>query len=61
MKWPFRKDPIAALEQKRVKLLEEAMRIQRSGNLRLYAERIEAISKLEQEIDSLRGRSGTSL
>ena len=61
MKWSFRKDPIAELEQKRAKLLEEAMRVQRSGNLRLYAERIEAISKLEHEIDALRGRGGTRL
>ncbi len=49
----FKKDPIKDLENKRKKLLEEAMHVQRSGDLKLYALKIEAIDKLEKEIESL--------
>ncbi len=49
----LKKDPIKALETKRAKLLEEAMHIQRSGDLKLYAVKMEAIDKLEKEIESL--------
>lgn len=50
----FKKDPIKSLEEKRKKLLEEAMHIQRSGDLKLYATKMEAIDKLEKEIENLR-------
>ena len=50
----FKKDPIKLLEEKRKKLLEEAMHIQRSGDLKLYATKMEAIDKLEKEIENLR-------
>ena len=50
----FKSDPLAALEKKRAKLLEEAMHIQRSGDLKLYAVKMEAIDKLEKEIENLR-------
>jgi hypothetical protein len=50
----FKKDPIQALENKRKKLLEEAMHVQRSGDLKLYAVKMEAIDKLEKEIEDLR-------
>lgn len=50
----FKKDPIQVLEAKRKKLLEEAMHVQRSGDLKLYAVKMEAIDKLEKEIDALR-------
>ncbi|CAN5370449.1 hypothetical protein BH10BAC4_BH10BAC4_19120 [soil metagenome] len=49
----FKKDPIKDLENKRKKLLEESMHVQRSGDLKLYALKIEAIDKLEKEIESL--------
>ena len=49
----FKKDPVRDLNNKRAKLLEEAMRIQRSGDLRTYAIKMEAIDKLEKEIESL--------
>ncbi|MCA6379366.1 MAG: Lacal_2735 family protein [Cytophagales bacterium] len=52
-----KKDPIQALENKRKKLLEEAMHIQRSGDLKLYAVKMEAIDKLEKEIEDLRKKS----
>jgi uncharacterized protein Yka (UPF0111/DUF47 family) len=50
----FKKNPIQSLENKRKKLLEEAMHVQRSGDLRRYAEKMEVINKLEKEIDALR-------
>jgi cell fate (sporulation/competence/biofilm development) regulator YmcA (YheA/YmcA/DUF963 family) len=50
----LKSDPIKTLQNKRKKLLEEAMHIQRSGNLRLYAQKMEAIDNLEKEIESLR-------
>lgn len=53
----LKKDPIQALENKRKKLLEEAMHIQRSGDLKLYAVKMEAIDKLEKEIEDLRKKS----
>jgi hypothetical protein len=56
----FRKDPIKNLENKRRKLLEEAMHVQRSGDLKLYALKMEAIDTLEKEIEALRGVNGGS-
>ncbi len=50
----LKKDPLKSLENKRAKLLEEAMHVQRSGDLKLYAVKMEAIDKLEKEIESLR-------
>jgi hypothetical protein len=47
----FTKDPLKDLQKKRNKLLEEAMLTQRSGNLRLYAEKIVEIENLEKEIE----------
>ena len=50
----FKKNPIQLLENRREKLLEEAMHVQRSGNLRFYAVKMEVIDKLEKEIEALR-------
>lgn len=50
----LKKDPLKILEDKRKKMLEEAMHIQRSGDLRLYAAKMETIDKLEKEIEALR-------
>jgi hypothetical protein len=49
----FKKDPVKSLEDKRKKLLEEAMHIQRSGDLKLYAVKMDIIDKLEKEIEQL--------
>jgi hypothetical protein len=49
----LKKDPIKELNNKRSKLLEEAMHIQRSGDLKLYATKMEMIDKLEKEIEAL--------
>lgn len=53
----FKKNPVQSLENKRKKLLEEAMHVQRSGDLRRYAVKMEAIDKLEKEIEALRQSS----
>jgi len=50
----FKSDPVKKLEIKRKNLLEEAMQVQRSGDLRLYAAKIEIIDQLEKEIEALR-------
>lgn len=50
----LKSDPLAKLEAKRKKLLEEAMHIQRSGDLKSFAAKMDAIDKLEKEIDVLR-------
>jgi hypothetical protein len=50
----LKRDPLQKMEAQRKKLLEEAMHIQRSGDLKLYAVKMEAIDKLEKEIEALR-------
>jgi hypothetical protein len=52
----FNSDPLKKLEAKRIKLLEEAMHVQRSGDLKLYAVKMAAIDSLEKEIEELRNR-----
>lgn len=51
-----KKDPIKSLTVKRNKLLEEAMHVQRSGDLKLYAQKMEVIDKLEKEIETLQSK-----
>jgi len=52
----FRSDPMKKLQAKQVNLLEEAMQIQRSGDLRLYAEKMVIIDQLEKEIEALQSK-----
>ena len=52
----FKSDPVKKLQAKQVKLLEEAMQIQRSGDLRLYAEKMVIIDQLEKEIEALQSK-----
>lgn len=49
----FKSDPIKKLESQHAKMLQEAMQIQRSGDLKKYAFHMEAIDKLEKEIEDL--------
>lgn len=49
----LKKNPLKDLTVRRTKLLEGAMHIQRSGDLRAYAAKMEVIDKLEKEIESL--------
>ena len=50
----FKKDPLKQLEKRHARLLEEAVTIQRSGDLRAYAAKIEEAERLQAEIDALR-------
>jgi hypothetical protein len=52
----LKSDPVKKLEARRKKLLEEAMHVQRSGDLKLYAVKMEAIDKLEKEIEALQSK-----
>lgn len=47
----FNSDPLKKLEKQRARLLEEAMHVQRSGDLKLYAQKMQAIDALEKEIE----------
>ena len=47
----FKKDPIKQLKKKYQSLMEEAMHIQRSGDLKAYARKIEAAEKILAEIE----------
>jgi hypothetical protein len=49
----FKKDPLKDLTNKRNKLLEAAMRVQRSGDLKLFAVKMSEIDQLEKEIEKL--------
>lgn len=49
----FKKDPLAALQQKYNKTLEAAMLAQRNGNLRGYAELTEQAEALGKQLDQL--------
>jgi hypothetical protein len=50
----FKKDPIKKLEAEYAKLMEAAMHIQRSGDLKLYAAKIAEAEELMQKIEALR-------
>lgn len=54
----LKSDPVKQLEKKRNKLLEEAMHVQRSGDLKLYAFKMEAIDQLEKKLEQLRTEKG---
>jgi hypothetical protein len=49
----FSSSPEKKLRKKRKKLLEEAMHIQRSGDLKAYARKMEEAEKLEKQIEEL--------
>lgn len=50
----FKTDPIKKLREKSTHLYQEAMHIQRSGDLRLYAKKMEQIEQIEQQIGVLK-------
>ncbi len=52
----LKSNPVKKLEAKRKNLLEEAMHVQRSGDLKLYAQKIVAIDQLEKEIEALQAK-----
>ena len=50
----FKKDPLKKLTTQYQKLMEEARDIQRSGDLKLYAKKIEEAEAVAKEIDQQR-------
>ena len=54
----FKKDPVKKLEKEYLKLQEEAMRIQRTGDLRAYAEKITESEAILTKIDELNMKKG---
>ena len=50
----FKKDPLKKLNKQYQKLMEEARDIQRSGDLKLYAKKIEEAEKVAQLIEKLK-------
>jgi hypothetical protein len=49
----FKKDPVKQLQRQYEKLLEEARDIQRSGDLRAYARKIEEAEAVAKKIEAL--------
>jgi hypothetical protein len=49
----FKKDPIKQLEKKYLQTMEEARDIQRSGDLKAYARKIEESEAIQKQIDVL--------
>ncbi len=50
----FKKDPIKKMEKQHEKLLEEAMQLQRGGDIKGYARKMGEADELEQKIAALR-------
>lgn len=50
----FKKDPIKTLEKKYSLLMEKAVEVQRSGDLRHYAQLIEESETIQDKIQELR-------
>lgn len=53
----FKKDPIKKLEQEHQKLLEEAMNLQRSGDIKAYAAKMAQAEAVEQKITQLQEKT----
>lgn len=49
----FKKDPVKKLQKQYDDLMAEAMQIQRSGDLRLYAKKIEEAEAIQQKMEEL--------
>lgn len=54
----FKKDPVKKLEKEYLRLQEEAMRIQRTGDLRAYADKIVEAEEVMKKIDELNMKKG---
>ena len=53
----FKKDPVKKLERQYLKLMEEAMRIQRSGDIKSYSAKVAEAEEIQKRIDELKGSS----
>lgn len=49
----FKKDPVKELEKKYARLMEEAMQLQRKGDIKGYAAKIAEAEAVQKEIDAL--------
>ncbi|TXB61588.1 DUF6435 family protein [Phaeodactylibacter luteus] len=54
----FKKDPEKELEKKYEKLMEEAMQIQRSGDIKSFAAKSAEAEAVAQELEQLRADKG---
>ncbi|MEZ4988640.1 MAG: DUF6435 family protein [Saprospiraceae bacterium] len=52
----FKKDPIKELEKQYLAIMEEAMHLQRSGDLKAYAHKIEAAEEIATKIATLKAK-----
>ena len=52
----FKKDPIKKLEKKYLKLMEEAMQIQRGGDIKAYAEKSAEAERVAEESEELKSK-----
>lgn len=50
----FKSDPVQKMRKRAKKLYEEAMHVQRSGDLRLYAQKMKQLDELENRIAELK-------
>ncbi|MCB0597369.1 MAG: Lacal_2735 family protein [Lewinellaceae bacterium] len=50
----FKKDPVKKLEKEYLKLMEEAMRIQRGGDIKAYAAKVAEAEEVQKQIEELR-------
>ena len=55
----FKKDPIKQLEKEYMKLMEEAMNIQRSGDIKAYALKVAEAEVIQKKIEEMKD-SGTA-
>lgn len=53
----FKKDPVKKLEKQYLKLMEEAMRIQRSGDIKAYSAKVAEAEEVQRKIEELKGNS----
>ncbi|MCO6477381.1 MAG: Lacal_2735 family protein [Phaeodactylibacter sp.] len=53
----FKKDPVKKLEKQYLKLMEEAMRIQRSGDIKAYSAKVAEAEEVQKKIEELKGNS----
>lgn len=52
----FKKDPVKKLEKKYLKLMEEAMAIQRGGDIKAYAQKAAEAEEVAKEIEALKAK-----
>jgi hypothetical protein len=56
----FKKNPMKKLEEKYLRLLEEAMEIQRKGDIKGYSAKIAEAEAIQQQMEELKKKQQTS-